>query len=163
MPRERFEQAPKLRAILNVKANWEPNVDYACAHSRGIHVLSAAPAMAPAVAEACVGLAIDLARRTFDANRAFQAGTEAYGIRGNQDSFSLHDASVGFVGYGNLGRALAPLLRPFGCRITAYDPWLSERYLETEGLRAAPLETVLREEPVPGSACWRSRRRRRPD
>jgi phosphoglycerate dehydrogenase-like enzyme len=51
MPKERLDCAPKLRAILNVKANWEPNIDYAEAHARGIHVLSAAPAMAPAVAE----------------------------------------------------------------------------------------------------------------
>ena len=42
-------------------------------------------------------------------------------------------------------RSLAPLLRPFGCRIAAYDPWLSRRYLETEGIAAAPLETVLAE------------------
>ncbi|MGA0405826.1 MAG: hypothetical protein ACO3O4_11775 [bacterium] len=27
MPRERLDRAPKLRAILNVKANWEPNID----------------------------------------------------------------------------------------------------------------------------------------
>ena len=46
MPKERLDRAPKLRAILNVKANWEPNIDYMEAHARGIHVLSAAPAMA---------------------------------------------------------------------------------------------------------------------
>ncbi len=145
MPAERIARAPKLRAILNVKANWEPTLDYAAAQARGIHVLSAAPAMAPAVAEACVGLAIALGRRTLDAERAFRAGTEAYGIRGNQDAYSLYDAKVGFIGYGNLGRALAPLLRPFGCRVSAYDPWLSARYLESVGVAAAPLDAVLAE------------------
>ena len=55
MPKERLDKAKKLKAIINVKCNWEPNIDYIEAHKKGIYVLSAAPAMAPAVAEACIG------------------------------------------------------------------------------------------------------------
>jgi phosphoglycerate dehydrogenase-like enzyme len=29
MGKDRLDRAPKLKAILNVKANWEPNIDYA--------------------------------------------------------------------------------------------------------------------------------------
>ena len=47
MGKDRLDRAPKLKAILNVKANWEPNIDYQECQRRGIHVLSAAPAMAP--------------------------------------------------------------------------------------------------------------------
>lgn len=143
MPKERLDRAPRLKAIVNVKANWEPNIDYAEAQARGIHVLSAAPAMAPAVAEACLGHAIALARRTLQADRAFRAGTEAYGIKGGPDSYSLFDAPVGLIGYGNLGRALVPLLRPFGPHIAVYDPWLSDRYLESQGLQPKTLDAVL--------------------
>ncbi len=145
MPKERLDRAPNLKAILNVKANWEPNIDYQEAQTRGIHVLSAAPAMAPAVAEACIGHAIGLARRTLDADRAFRAGGEGYGIKGGIDSYSLYDAPVGLIGFGNLARALVPLLRPFGCRIAAYDPWLSERYLASWDVAAPDLDTMLRE------------------
>ena len=145
MPKERFEQAPKLKAILNVKANWEPNIDYVEAQRRGIYVLSAAPAMAPAVAEACIGYAIALARRTLQADQKFRIGTEAYGIAGNGDAYSLFDASVGLIGFGNLARELVPLLQPFGCDISAFDPWLSDRYLATQGVRAASLENVLKD------------------
>ena len=83
MPRERLDRAPKLRAILNVKANWEPNIDYEEARARGIHVLSAAPAMAPAVAEFCLGQAITLARGLQHADPLFRMAQEAYGIGGN--------------------------------------------------------------------------------
>ena len=145
MPKERLERAPNLKAILNVKANWEPNIDYLEAQRRGIYVLSAAPAMAPAVAEACVGYAIALARRTLQADQKFRTGNEAYGISGNEDAYSLFDAAVGLIGFGNLARELVPLLKPFGCNIAAYDPWLSERYLATQGVRAASLESVLTE------------------
>lgn len=143
MPKERLERAPNLRGILNVKANWEPNIDYAEAHARGIHVLSAAPAMAPAVAEYCIAQAINLARGLHKADPLFRSGDEAYGIAGNANAYSLFDADVALVGYGNLGRALAPLLRPFGCRIMVHDPWLSDGYLRAEGVEPVNLETAL--------------------
>ncbi len=145
MPASRLARAPALRAIINVKGNWEANVDYAEAQARGIYVLSAASAMAPAVAEACVGYAIALARRTLEADRAFRAGTEGYGFRGAPDAYSLYGARVGLVGFGNLARELVPLLRPFGCDVHAYDPWVSPLYLCGFGVRAATLDTVLSE------------------
>lgn len=145
MPKSRFDRAPKLRAILNVKANWEPFVDYEEARRRGIHVLSAAPAMAPAVAEAALGLAIALARRTLEADANFRAGEERYGIAGNADAFSLYGAKVGLIGFGNLARELVPLLRPFACDISVHDPWLSDRYLETQGVTPAAVGKVLSE------------------
>ena len=148
MPRERLDRAPKLRAILNVKANWEPNIDYAEAHARGIHVLSAAPAMAPAVAEFALGQAIALLRGIHTADARFRAGTEAYGIAGNGAARSLYGAEVALVGYGNLGRALAPILRPFGVTLKVHDPWLSEGYLRAEGLIPVPLDTALAEADV---------------
>ena len=143
MPRERLDRAPNLRAILNVKANWEPNIDYAECHARGIHVLSAAPAMAPAVAEFCVGQAISLLRGLHRSDGLFRNGQEAYGIGGNGSAESLYGATVALIGYGNLGRALAPLLRPFGVRLLAHDPWLSDGYLSSEGLTPVGLADAL--------------------
>ena len=143
MPKERLHRAPKLKAIINVKANWEPNIDYYEAQRRGIYVLSAAPAMAPAVAEACIGYAIALGRGTMQNYKKFLRGSEKYGIAENKNAYTLFNSSVGFIGFGNLGRSLLPLLKPFNCKISVYDPWLSDRYLETQGLKAANLNEVL--------------------
>lgn len=143
LPKERLDRAPNLRAVLNVKANWEPNIDYAAAQARGIHVLSAAPAMAPAVAEFCLAQAITLARGLNRADGLFRSGEEAYGVAGNGRAYSLRGADVGLVGYGNLGRELASLLTPFGCTLKAHDPWLSDRYLAAQGLVPASLDGVL--------------------
>ena len=143
MPRARLDRAPKLRAILNVKANWEPNIDYAECHARGIHVLSAAPAMAPAVAEYCLAQAIMVLRGLHSADALFRAGREGYGIGGNARAKGLYGAEVALIGYGNLGRSLAPLLRPFGVRLMVHDPWLSDGYLRAEGLEPVTLESAL--------------------
>ena len=140
---ERIARARKLRAVINVKGNWEPGFDYQACQARGIYVLSIAPAMAPAVAEWCLGAAIDLGRGITAADRSFHDGGERYGIRGNEDAVSLFGATVGLVGYGNLGRALRPLLAPFRCEVLACDPWLPPGFLAEEGCRAAGLNEVL--------------------
>jgi len=148
LPAERIARAPRLRAVVNVKGNWEPTIDYAACEARGIPVLSIAPAMAPAVAEAALAMALDLARGITPADRAFRAGCERWGIAGNLDAFLLRDAPIGMIGFGNLGRELRPLVAPFGGRIRVYDPWLPAGHLRDAGVEACPLDEVLAESRV---------------
>lgn len=143
LPAERLARASRLRAVINVKGNWEPTIDYAAAQAAGVHVLSVAPAMARAVAEWCLGAAIDLGRGLTEAHTAFREGRERYGIAGNARAVSLYGATVGLLGYGNLGRALRPLLTPFAGRVLVHDPWLPPGHLAEEGCEAAGLDEVL--------------------
>ena len=143
MPKERLDLATKLKAIINVKGNWEANIDYFEAQRRGIYVLSAAPAMAPAVAEACIGYAVSLARGTIHNYNKFINNEEKYGIAGNVNAYTLFNAKVGFIGFGNLAKSLLKLLQPFNCEVSVYDPWLSDSYLETQGVKPNELNEVL--------------------
>jgi phosphoglycerate dehydrogenase-like enzyme len=143
VPAERLERAPHLRAIVNVEGNFLPNVDYAAALDRGVHVLNASPAFAPAVAEAALGMAIDLARGITAADRAMRAGTEAYGLESNAEAFLVAGGPVGIVGFGDLGRELRRLLAPFRCPVKVYDPWLPDRLVRRHDAEPAPLDAVL--------------------
>ena len=129
--------------MITVKGNWESHIDYALLQASGIQVLSIAPCMAPAVAEWCLGAAIDLGRGLTKADALFRAGKERYGIAGNRDAVSLFNAKIGLLGFGNLGRALLPLLRPFNPKIQVYDPWLSDGYLRAEAVRPSSLDETL--------------------
>ncbi len=122
LDRARLDRAPRLRAVFNVESNFLPNVDYAECHRRGIPVLSTAPVYARPVAEMVLAMAISLARRMHEADAAVRAGREFKGD--NHDSFLLHGKTLGLVGFGNLGRALLPLLRPFSRDIVIHDPWV---------------------------------------
>jgi len=64
----------------------------------------------------------------------FARVTEQYGLAANSGAFSLFRQNVGLIGLGDLGRAILPLLRPFGCRIRAYDPWLPAEYIQSFGV-----------------------------
>ena len=143
MPAERLARAEKLRAIVNVEGNFLPNVDYAAALDRGVHVLNAGPAFALPVAEMALGMALDLARGISAADRAMRAGREVYGLDGNDAAFLLTGQPVGIVGFGDLGRELHRLLQPFRCDVSVYDPWLPDLVIEQAGARPAPLDDLL--------------------
>jgi phosphoglycerate dehydrogenase-like enzyme len=143
MPAERLARAPNLRAIVNVEGNFLPNVDYAAALDRGVHVLNASPAFALPVAEVALGMAIDLARGISAADRAMRAGAEVYGLDGNADAFLLAGSPVGIVGFGDLGRALRRLLAPFDNPVKVYDPWLPDVLVRRHDAEPAPLDEVL--------------------
>ena len=126
-----------------MEGNFQPNVDYEYCFERGIHVLGVGVAFAKAVAEMALGMALALARGIPQADRVFRQGREVYGRFSNQDSFLISGTAVGFVGFGNLGRALIRLLEPFRCRVRVYDPWLPSRWLAECGMIPASLGDVL--------------------
>lgn len=143
MPADRLARAPKLRAIVNVEGNFLPNVDYAAALDRGVHVLNASPAFALPVAEMALGMAIDLARGISAADRAMRTGTETYGLGSNEHAFLLSGQPVGIVGFGDLGRELHRLLAPFNCPVAVHDPWLPDLLIRRAGAEPAGLDDVL--------------------
>ncbi|GGX87993.1 oxidoreductase [Streptomyces minutiscleroticus] len=144
LPAERLARAGRLRALLNVEGNFFPNVDYGTCFARGVHVLGCGPAYAQAVAEYALGLALDLARGISREDRAFRAGRERYVSEGNADAVLLRGADVGLVGFGNLGRALHPLLAAFRPVVRVHDPWLPDAELRDHGVVPATLEETLR-------------------
>ena len=143
LPAARLERAPQLRGILNVEGNFFQNVDYEAAFVRGIHVVVCAPVCAQAVAEFSLALALDLARGISREDRAFREGRERYVAAGNADAILLRGADVGILGYGNIGRALLPLLEPFRPTVRAFDPWLPDSVIRAAGMQPAALEGVL--------------------
>ena len=53
--------------------------------------------------------------------------------------------TVGIVGLGRIGRAVVDLLRPFGIRFLAFDPYVSASEAEAAGVELVGLEELLAE------------------
>ena len=138
LDKARLDRAPQLRAVFNVESNFLPNIDYAECHRRGIPVLSTAPVYARPVAEMVLAMAISLARRMHEADAALRIGKEFKGD--NHDSFLLQGKPLALVGFGNVGRALLPLLRPFSREILVHDPWIDPAVLREAGVIPATLD-----------------------
>jgi phosphoglycerate dehydrogenase-like enzyme len=144
LPGHTLHEARQLKVIVNVEGNFFPNVDYPTAFARGVRVLGCGPAYAQPVAEFALAMALDLARGITREDRAARQGRERYVSAGNADAILLRHASVGILGYGNIGRALHPLLLPFQPTIRVHDPWLPDSVLRDAGLQPATLAETLR-------------------
>lgn len=141
LPKERLDRAAKLKVIFNVESNFLPNIDYVECHRRGIPILSTAPVFAKPVAEMALGMAISCARRIHQADAAIRAGNETlYGTGDNEDSFLLSGKTISLVGFGNLGRALLPLVRSFGGEVLVCDPWIHPAVLREAGVVPTSLQ-----------------------
>ncbi len=109
--------ADSLRVVARYGVGTD-NVDLAAARARGIVVTNTPGANAGAVAELTVALLLLLARPVLSAAAATREGGWP-----RTSGLSLGGKTVGLVGFGAIGRAVARLLSGFGCRLLAYDPW----------------------------------------
>ena len=140
---------PRLRAVLEVSGGFPSpkSLDYAACFSRGIRVLSCAPAFGPPVAEMALGLAVSCARQIAWTDRAFRTSDPNWSHTDFEtelgETFTLYNKVAGFIGFGGLARSLKPLLEPFGCPIQVHDPWLTDTYLREQGVTPVDLDTLL--------------------
>jgi phosphoglycerate dehydrogenase-like enzyme len=140
-----LNRAKSLKALINVEGNFFPNVDYPTAFRNGVRVLGCGTAYSQAVAEYSLGLALDLARGISREDHAARNRSEHYVSASNADAILLQHASVGLVGFGNLGRSLHRLIQPFQNHVRVFDPWLPEAVLRDAGVTPSSLEETLTE------------------
>lgn len=94
------------------------NVDLAAAQEHGITVVRV-PAYSPhSVAEHTVALLLDVNRKIHRAyNRVRDGNFSLEGLLG----FEVRDRTVGIIGTGKIGAAVAEIMFGFGCNVIAYD------------------------------------------
>ncbi len=136
-------QAKKLRAIFSVEGAFPLTLDHDYCFAHNIRVLSIAPSFARQVAEMSLGMAISACREISLGDRAFREGNELYLHAGNVNTYMLYDKTVGFIGYGSIARELQRLLMPFNVSMSAYDPWLTDSFIKSMGVRPTTLDDVL--------------------
>ncbi|MBP2197843.1 2-hydroxyacid dehydrogenase [Pantoea cypripedii] len=120
------------------------NVDLTAAAALGLQVVRV-PAYSPeAVAEHAVGLMMTLNRRI---HRAYQRTRDANFSLDGLTGFNMHNKTAGVVGTGKIGVAAMRILKGFGMRLLAFDPYLSPQALEL-GAEYVDLKTLFAESDV---------------
>jgi D-lactate dehydrogenase len=123
-----------------------------CAGFNGVDVVAAkefgfsvtrVPAYSPyGVAEHAVALLLALNRKIPRAsNRVRDLNFSLSGLVG----FDLHGKTAGIFGTGKIGRAAAQILRGFGMKVLAFDPFPSPEWAKEFGVEYTDAKTLARE------------------
>ena len=113
---ELIEAAPRLRAISNYAVGTD-NVDLEAARARGIPVGNTPGVLTESTADLALALMLALSRRLAEGEAHVRAGRWATWEPGLMLGRDLHGATVGIVGFGRIGQAVARRLEPFGGQV----------------------------------------------
>ncbi len=135
LPAQVFAALPQLKAALRVAVDIR-NIDVAAASSQGVLVTRARPGFVESVTELVVGLLVNLNRGISSATAAYHAGQVPAARMGRQ----LSGTTIGIIGYGAIGRAVAPLAAAMGMQVLIADPHVT---VAEPGFRQVNLTTLL--------------------
>ena len=143
VPAELINGMPHLKLVHSEGVAYD-KIDLAAARERGVYVCNNKGCNAGAVAEQAIMLMLMLLRRELSGDRAVREGRQmevkercmTEGIR------ELSDCRVGLVGFGDIARATAERLAPFGCEIYYYTKHRRDR---EEEARCGVTYTTLEE------------------
>ncbi len=123
---ELLDCAPNLKLIAHCAGTVAHIASETC-YARGIPVLSANPIMAKYVAEGALAYILSGIRaiRAYDGN--MRAGLWHQNMPVTN---TIVGGEIGLVGLGTVGRNLLDMLRPFGCTVKIYDPYLPDGALD---------------------------------
>ncbi|WP_338870739.1 2-hydroxyacid dehydrogenase [Spirosoma sp. SC4-14] len=139
---ELLNRGPSLKFIGRAGAGLDL-IDLVATERRGIRVFHAGTGNRDAVAEQVVGMLLCLLANILKADHEVRQGIwDREGNRG----YELGSLTVGLIGYGNNGSATARRLSGFGCRVLAYDKYLTD--YGDQFAKEASLEQIIAEADV---------------
>ena len=119
VPREMIEAMPQLKLIANFGAGFN-NIDLETCRERGIRVTNTPQPVIEPTAELAFALMIDIARRVSEFDRLVRAEEAQFGVMRNL-SHSLYGKTLGIIGMGRIGQALARRAKAAGMRILYHN------------------------------------------
>jgi phosphoglycerate dehydrogenase-like enzyme len=145
---ETLAAAPKLRMVQHQGVGHE-RIDKAALKARGIPLALCPAGTTVGVAEHTILLILAVYKRLVVADTKLRQGIWLqWGLR--SVSFELAGKTLGLVGFGRIGRAVARRAHAFDARIIYHDPYLQERPAEADawGAREVPLGELLRQSDI---------------
>ena len=109
------------------------------------------PAYSPyAIAEYTVGMILALNRKIHKAYVRTREGN--FSINGFM-GFDLYKKTVGIIGAGKIAQILIKILKGFGTRVIAYDPYPNEKVAKELGFEFVDLDTLYKESDIISLNC----------
>ncbi|HEX5695223.1 MAG TPA: hydroxyacid dehydrogenase [Acidimicrobiia bacterium] len=115
-----LDLAPGLRVVGRAGVGVD-NIDVAAASERGVAVMNAPGGNTVSAAELTMALLLAVARRVAEADRSMREGKWE---RAKFQGVELRGRTLGVIGGGRIGGAVAERCRAFGMKVIVHDPYL---------------------------------------
>lgn len=140
---EVFDAAPSLKIVAQLAVGYD-NIDVKEATKRGIYVTNTPGVLTETTADFAWTLLMAVARRVVEADKYIRSGKWKVGwhptmILGRD----VYGATLGIIGIGRIGAALAKRARGFDMKIFYYDVIRRQDLEKTLGLEFTDLDTLL--------------------
>ena len=119
VPRQMIEAMPNLRLIANFGAGYN-NIDLEACKTRNIRVTNTPQPVIEPTAELAFALMMDIARRVSEFDRMMRKPDIRFGVMNNL-SHSLYGKTLGIIGMGRIGQALARRAKASGMAIIYHN------------------------------------------
>lgn len=140
-----LDRAPALRVIANFGVGFE-HIDLAAATQRGLPVTNTPGVLTAATADLAFALILASARRIVQGDRRVREGKFTYWAPLLFLGHEVSGKTLGIIGAGRIGQAVAQRARGFGMRVIYYNRTRLAPAAEQElNVSFAPLENLLRE------------------
>jgi D-3-phosphoglycerate dehydrogenase / 2-oxoglutarate reductase len=121
-------------------------IDQPAAGERGIRVHNVPDYCTEEVADHAMALMLSLLRGTYTLANEVAAGR--WSLASVRPLHRIRGQTLGLIGCGRIGSAVAVRAAGFGMRVIGFDPLLDSATLAERGIQAAPFERVLAEADV---------------
>lgn len=131
-----------LRIISTMSVGYD-HIDIEECKKRSIRVGFTPDVLTDSVADLAMALMLNAGRRIKEASEAAKNGQWTYWRPYWMTGYDLTGSTVGIVGFGRIGKAIAKRLAGFNCKIKYYDVRRDEQAEHELGVEYAELEEVL--------------------
>ena len=152
-PLTRFviEQLPRCR-LISISATGYGNVDLEAAASAGIRVCAIDEYCTDEVADHAILLMLALSRRLIEYHDQVQTD-KRWQFDSLQGLSRMSDLTVGIIGFGKIGQAVARRAMGFGLSIVAFDPYPNQDVASEFGVRFCKLPELYSEADIISLNC----------
>ena len=136
---ELLDKAPRLKVISEYGVGYD-NIDVAEATKRGVLVGNTPGVLSETTADLAFALLLAAARRVVEGNSSVHAGSWGSTLQYGQD---VHGATLGIIGLGRIGKAVAARAKGFGMKLLYYDIVRQKQAEDEIGVRFMTLDDLL--------------------
>lgn len=146
MTEDVISQMEKCKIIVTVSVGFD-HVDLKAAAKRRIYVSNVPGYCAEEVADHTIGLMLAITRKMFLLDKTTRSG-KWDDWQAAEPVYRLRGRTLGIVGLGRIGTAVALRAKAFGLTVIAYDPYLPIGRDVALGVKSVDLNALLRESDI---------------